>query len=69
MPAFQHGDLVWYLQTCRGGYGFQRKVPAVFLHATPQRSLIEVTLMDGKKRVIAVKAITPRLPEERIERY
>ncbi len=43
----QTGDLVWFLQTNRGGYGFQKRVPAVFVHATDRRFQIEVLLRDG----------------------
>lgn len=45
------GTPVWYRQTCRGGYGFQRDVPAIFVRAYPGSRwvAIDVTiaLVDG----------------------
>ena len=62
-------DLVWYIQTCRGGYGFGRRVPAVFLYARPRRVAVEVLCRDGSKKVIFVEPrnVEPRAAGESIE--
>lgn len=64
----QTGDLVWFLQTNRGGYGFQKRVPAVFVHATDRRFQIEVLLRDGGRKTISVhpRNVTGRLADEAI---
>jgi hypothetical protein len=63
------GDLVWYRQGCRGGYGFRRFVPAVFLRDTGRRVIVEVLTKGGTRVSIAVMAsnVTPRLAGESIE--
>jgi hypothetical protein len=63
------GDLVWYRQTCRGGYGFDRRVPAVFIRATDRRVTVEVLTRDTHERkLIAVhpKNVTSRLADEAV---
>jgi hypothetical protein len=45
------GDAVLYIQTCRGGYGFQRTVPAVFVRAGAKRHTIRVRAADGSREV------------------
>jgi hypothetical protein len=55
---------VWYRQTCRGGYGFQRDVPAVEDYRTGQRvSVLVVSAAGGQLRRIAVhpRNIRPRV--------
>lgn len=59
------GDRIWYRQTCVGGYGFRRDVPAVYIGETPHRTLIEVGKPDGSFVRIAVKPanVRPRRQE------
>lgn len=64
MP-FKFGDPVWYRQTCRGGYGFQRDVPAVFVCQHAKRASIRVHALDGSKKQIAVDSKNLRLREQR----
>jgi hypothetical protein len=45
------GDPVTYVQTCRGGYGFTRDVPAVFVRAGVKRHTIRVRSSDGSREV------------------
>jgi hypothetical protein len=45
------GDAVVYIQTCRGGYGFTREVPAVFVRAGVKRHTIRVRSADGSREV------------------
>lgn len=53
--SLQRGDLIWFRQTCRGGYGFQRDVPAVFIQETLRRCSIDVPLHTGGWKRISVK--------------
>jgi hypothetical protein len=63
------GDLVWYRQTSYGGYGFTRRVPAIFVRATARRVVVEVLLRDGTKTNIAVHPdrVSPRATGDTIE--
>ena len=63
------GDYVWYLQTCRGGYGYQRRGPAVFVRQTDRRVVIEVLTRAGQWKKIAVRPcyVTERATGEAIE--
>src|SRR5438132_914519 len=62
------GDAVWFRQTCRGGYGFQRDVPGEFIYVNGRdddpdaRVAIDVTTSLGERKRISVKAknIRPR---------
>jgi hypothetical protein len=54
IAGFIRGDRVWYRQTCRGGYGFERDVPAVFLRRTLARATIDVELLSGGSKRIVV---------------
>lgn len=52
---------VWYRQTCRGGYGFQRDVPAIYEKQTSRRRVtIRVQLRDGQEKRISVDPINVR---------
>lgn len=44
------GHRIWFRQACRGGYGFQRDVPAVLIRRGPKRWMIEVWLSHGTSR-------------------
>jgi hypothetical protein len=59
----KQGDRIWYRQTCLGGYGFQRDVPAIFDWQGPKRATIRVQTSAGEKR-IAVKPENLRSREE-----
>lgn len=51
----KNGDLVIYRYTQRGGYGFQRDVPAVFDCVVGKRIAIFVQKQDGSTKRIYVK--------------
>lgn len=59
------GDAVWYRQTCRGGYGFQRDVPGVFVKRTDRRVIVRLLLKSGESTDVTVhpKNVRPRDPE------
>ena len=63
------GDLVWYRQTCSGGYGYAHRVPAVFVKATECRVTVEVLVRDGTRKRINVHPgnVIPRARGESIE--
>jgi hypothetical protein len=62
------GELVWYLQTQRGGYGYQQRVPGVYVRPGSARVQIEVLKRDGSRARIWVarKNLIPRGPDEGI---
>ena len=38
----ERGDLIWFRQACRGGYGYQRDVPGMFIQAHPTRVTVRL---------------------------
>lgn len=59
---FEQGDLVWFLQTCGYGYGYQDRAPAIFVQWTSSRATIDVELQSGgwKRIHVAPRNLEPR---------
>jgi len=59
------GDPIWYLQSVRGGYGWDDQVPGEYLRATPRRVLVQLFTRAGEvvRVFVAAENLTPR--EER----
>lgn len=62
------GDLVWWRYTARGGYGYTRRIPGVFLRQTMRRVAIEVLKRDGTRarRFVLLDNVEPRRADETI---
>ena len=48
------GDMIWYIQTTKGGYGFDGDVPGEYVRATQRRVFVRLMLLDGSTRTVAV---------------
>jgi hypothetical protein len=45
------GDRIWFRQTCRGGYGFQRDVPGWFVRQTAKRVTVLLSIANSERKV------------------
>lgn len=61
--TFTHGDPIWFRQTCRGGYGWERDVPGLFWERTAKRITVCLTKKDGTHAYVSVhpKNVRPRV--------
>ena len=59
------GDPIWYRQTQRGGYGFQRDVPGEFVRESGRRVTVLLHRKSGEPVQVVVhpKNVRPRDPE------
>ena len=59
------GDPIWYRQTSRGGYGFQRDVPGIFIRPASigPRVIVQLERADGIRKdvVVAASNVRPRV--------
>lgn len=62
VDCFLENDRVWYRQTCIGGYGFNRDVPARYVRECRRRVTIDLLNAYGHQKRISVlrKNIRPR---------